>query len=41
MPVSVKFFQFGKKNNSTAASYVYLYQMDDDSEVVDFIIIVK
>ena len=30
-----------KKNNSTAASYVYLYQMDDDSEVVDFIIIVK
>ena len=30
-----------KNNNSVVASEVYLYQMDDDSEVVDFIIIVK
>lgn len=38
---TAKLSDIKKKRNSIEASTVYLYQMDDDSEVVDFIIIVE
>lgn len=38
---TAKLSDIKKERNSIKASTVYLYQMDDDSEVVDFIIIVE
>lgn len=38
---TAKLSDIKKERNSIEASTVYLYQMDDDSEVVDFIIIVE
>lgn len=38
---TAKLSDIKKENKSTEASTVHLYQMDDDSEVVDFIIIEK